>query len=79
MKTVIAELGRDVYEGFKTRNEAALVLWELSEIPVSIAFDMIERERKRIVNIQCQIDTMEQQEDEDNARYEREYRIGASL
>lgn len=79
MNTIIQELGRDVYEGFKTRNEAALVLWELSEIPVSIAFDMIERERKRIVNIQCQIDTMEQQEDEDNARYEREYRIGASL
>ncbi len=77
MNTVIQELGRDVYEGFKTRNEAALVLSELSEIDVAIAFDMIEKARHQHVLRLAVTYEQEQAEDEDNARYEREYRLGA--
>jgi hypothetical protein len=79
MNTVTADLAREVYEGLKTRNEAAMVLSELSEIDVAIAFDMIEKARHRhILNLVFTYE-QEQFEDEDDTRYEREYRLGASL
>jgi hypothetical protein len=79
MNTVTADLAREVYEGFKTRNEAALVLSELSEINVATAFDMIEKARHHhILNLAVSYE-QEQAEDEDDIRYEREYRLGASL
>ena len=77
MNTVTADLAREVYEGFKTRNEAALILSELSEIDVSIAFDMIEKAKQRhVLNLAVSYE-QEMDEDEDNARYERQYRVGA--
>jgi len=79
MNTVTQQLAQEVYEGFKTRNEAALILSELSEINVAIAFDMIEKARHRhILNLVFTYE-QEQFEDEDDTRYEREYRLGASL
>ena len=79
MNTVTQQLAQEVYEGFKTRNEAALILSELSEINVAIAFDMIEKARHRhILNLAVSYE-QEQAEDEDNAQWEREYRLGASL
>ena len=79
MNTVTADLAREVYEGLKTRNEAVMVLSELSEIDVAIAFDMIEKARHRhILNLVFTYE-QEQFEDEDDTRYEREYRLGASL
>jgi hypothetical protein len=77
MNTVTADLAREVYEGFKTRNEAAMVLSELSEIDVSIAFDMIEKAKQRhVLNLAVSYE-QEQAEYEDNARHEWEYRVGA--
>jgi hypothetical protein len=77
MNTVTQQLAQEVYEGFKTRNEAALMLSELSEINVAIAFDMIEKARHQHVLRLAVSYEQEQAEDEDNARYEREYRLGA--
>ena len=77
MNTIIQELGRDVFEGFKTRNEAALVLNELAEIDVAIAWDMVEAARMRLVRRQAIIDTAEQ--NDMGVEYERQYRLGAMI
>ena len=77
MNTVIQELGRDVYEGFKTRNEASLILWELSEIPVTLAFDMIVKATDHHATVLAIEYEQGLEEEYNDIRYEREYRLGA--
>ena len=77
MTPIIQTLAQDVLDGFISRNQAACSLSDLSGIPIEAAFDLIMNARQRLILKLAVRYEQEQFEDEDNARYESEYRLGA--
>ena len=76
-ETVITSLAKQVENNERTEMSAGIELQNLASIGYMDAVDMLKAERKKIINIQMQMELMEEEEDRDNERFEAEYRMGA--
>ena len=72
---IIDQLAKQVENNERTGIE----LQNLGDMPYSSAITLLTAARKRLNNIQAQMDTLAQNEDYDNDRFEAEYRQGARL
>jgi hypothetical protein len=76
-ETVITSLTKQWINEERTEMSAGIELQNLADMPYSKAIELLKKARKRIINIQAQIDTLNENEDYDNDRFEAEYRMGA--
>ena len=74
---IIDQLAKQVENNERTEMSAGIELQNLADMPYSNAIELLKKARKRIINIQAQIDTLNENEDYDNDRFEAEYRMGA--
>jgi phage terminase Nu1 subunit (DNA packaging protein) len=78
-ETVITSLAKQWINEERTEMSAGIELQNLGDMPYSSAITLLTAARKRLINIQAQMDTLAQNEDYDNDRFETEYRMGARL
>ena len=76
---IIDQLAKQVENNERTEMSAGIELQNLGDMPYSSAITLLTAARKRLNNIQAQMDTLAQNEDYDNDRFEAEYRQGARL
>ena len=76
-ETVITSLTKQWINEERTEMSAGIELQNLAGMPYSSAITLLTAARKRLINIQAQIDTLNENEDYDNDRFEAEYRMGA--
>ena len=76
-ETVITSLAKQWINEERTEMSAGIELQNLGDMPYSSAITLLTAARKRLINIQAQIDTLNENEDYDNDRFEAEYRMGA--
>jgi len=74
---IIDQLAKQVENNERTEMSAGIELQNLAGMPYSSAITLLTAARKRLINIQAQIDTLNENEDYDNDRFEAEYRMGA--
>jgi hypothetical protein len=74
---IIDQLAKQVENNERTEMSAGIELQNLADMPYSSAITLLTAARKRLINIQAQIDTLNENEDYDNDRFEAEYRMGA--
>lgn len=76
-ETVITSLTKQWINEERTEMSAGIELQNLANMPYSNAIELLKKARKRLINIQMQMELMEEEEDRDNERFEAEYRMGA--
>ena len=69
-ETVITSLAKQLINGERTIASAGIELQNLASIGYMDALDMLKAERKKLINIQMQMELMEEQEDRDNERFD---------
>jgi hypothetical protein len=74
---IIDQLATEWINEVHTEMSAGIELQNLADMPYSKAIELLKKARKRLINIQAQIDTLNENEDYDNDRFEAEYRMGA--
>ena len=74
-ETVTTSLAKQVENNERTDVSAAIELQNLASIGYMDALDMLKAERKKLINIQMQMELMEEQEDRDNERYDANHRL----
>ena len=74
---IIDQLAKQVENNERTEMSAGIELQNLAGMPYSSAITLLTAARKRLINIQMQMELMEEEEDRDNERFEAEYRMGA--
>ena len=67
---VTTSLAKQVENNERTEMSAGIELQNLASIGYMDAVDMLKAERKKIINIQMQMELMEEEEDRDNQRYD---------
>tara|TARA_R110000851_G_scaffold131619_2_gene265775 strand:- start:41 stop:301 length:261 start_codon:yes stop_codon:yes gene_type:complete len=74
-ETVITSLAKQVENNERTEMSAGIELQNLASIGYMDAVDMLKAERKKIINIQMQMELMEEEEDRDNERFDSNHRL----
>ena len=74
-ETVITSLAKQLINGERTIASAGIELQNLASIGYMDALDMLKAERKKLINIQMQMELMEEQEDRDNERFDSNHRL----
>ena len=74
-ETVITSLAKQWINGERTIASAGIELQNLASIGYMDALDMLKAERKKLINIQMQMELMEEQEDRDNERFDSNYTL----
>ena len=69
-ETVITSLAKQWINKERTIASAGIELQNLASIGYMDALDMLKAERKKLINIQMQMELMEEQEDCDNEQHE---------
>jgi|TARA_B110000285_G_C15005673_1_gene553720 hypothetical protein len=69
-ETVITSLAKQWINKERTIASAGIELQNLASIGYMDALDMLKAERKKLINIQMQMELMEEQEDRDNERFD---------
>tara|TARA_R110000796_G_scaffold118526_1_gene232263 strand:- start:778 stop:1038 length:261 start_codon:yes stop_codon:yes gene_type:complete len=67
---VTTSLAKQVENNERTDMSAGIELQNLASIGYMDALDMLQAERKKIINIQMQMELIEEQEDRDNEQHE---------
>jgi hypothetical protein len=67
---VTTSLAKQVENNERTEMSAGIELQNLASIGYMDALDMLKAERKKLINIQMQMELMEEQEDRDNEQHE---------
>ena len=74
-ETVITSLAKQLINGERTIASAGIELQNLASIGYMDALDMLKAERKKLINIQMQMELMEEQEDRDNERFDSNHTL----
>jgi len=74
-ETVTTSLAKQVENNERTEMSAGIELQNLASIGYMDALNMLKAERKKLINIQMQMELMEEQEDRDNERYDANHRL----
>lgn len=69
-ETVITSLAKQWINEERTEMSAGIELQNLAKIPYSSAITLLTAARKRLINIQMQMELMEEKEDRDNERFD---------
>tara|TARA_R110001592_G_scaffold170263_1_gene407354 strand:- start:203 stop:451 length:249 start_codon:yes stop_codon:yes gene_type:complete len=75
-ETVITSLAKQVENNERTEMSAGIELQNLASIGYMDAVDMLKAERKKIINIQMQMELRDQEDQLDNEQWERDYQAG---
>ena len=75
-ETVITSLAKQVENNERTEMSAGIELQNLASIGYMDAVDMLKAERKKIINIQMQMEIRDQEDQLDNEQWERDYESG---
>ena len=78
-ETVTTSLAKQWINEERTEMSAGIELQNLASIGYMDALDMLKAERKKIINIQMQMELQDQEDQLDNEQWERDYEAGASL
>ena len=69
-ETVITSLAKQWINEERTEMSAGIELQNLADMPYSSAITLLTAARKRLINIQMQMELMEEKEDRDNERFD---------
>ena len=69
-ETVITSLAKQWINEERTEMSAGIELQNLADMPYSSAITLLTAARKRLINIQMQMELIEEKEDRDNQRYD---------
>ena len=75
---VTTSLARQWINKERTIASAGIELQNLASIGYMDALDMLKAERKKLINIQMQMELQDQEDQLDNAQWERDYEAGAT-
>tara|TARA_B110000503_G_scaffold30241_1_gene48963 strand:- start:160 stop:408 length:249 start_codon:yes stop_codon:yes gene_type:complete len=75
-ETVITSLTKQWINEERTEMSAGIELQNLASIGYMDAVDMLKAERKKIINIQMQMEIRDQEDQLDNEQWERDYEAG---
>ena len=75
-ETVITSLTKQWINEERTEMSAGIELQNLASIGYMDAVDMLKAERKKIINIQMQMELRDQEDQLDNEQWERDYQAG---
>ena len=75
-ETVITSLTKQWINEERTEMSAGIELQNLASIGYMDAVDMLKAERKKIINIQMQMEIRDQEDQLDNEQWERDYQAG---
>tara|TARA_R110000737_G_scaffold347977_2_gene380830 strand:- start:127 stop:375 length:249 start_codon:yes stop_codon:yes gene_type:complete len=75
---VTTSLARQWINKERTIASAGIELQNLASIGYMDALDMLKAERKKLINIQMQMELQDQEDELDNAQWERDYEAGAT-
>tara|TARA_R110000744_G_scaffold278192_2_gene390472 strand:- start:1933 stop:2181 length:249 start_codon:yes stop_codon:yes gene_type:complete len=75
---VTTSLARQWINKERTIASAGIELQNLASIGYMDALDMLKAERKKLINIQMQMELRHQEDELDNAQWERDYEAGAT-
>jgi len=75
-ETVITSLTKQWINEERTEMSAGIELQNLASIGYMDAVDMLKAERKKIINIQMQMEIRDQEDQLDNEQWERDYESG---
>jgi len=78
-ETVITSLAKQWINEERTEMSAGIELQNLADMPYSSAITLLTAARKRLINIKMQEELQDQENELDNAQWERDYEAGASL
>ena len=74
-ETVTTSLAKQWINEERTEMSAGIELQNLASIGYMDALDMLKAGRKKIINIQMQMELIEEQEDSDNERFDASHRL----
>ena len=75
-ETVTTSLAKQWINEERTEMSAGIELQNLASIGYMDAVDMLKAERKKIINIQMQMEIRDQEDQLDNEQWERDYESG---
>ena len=75
-ETVITSLTKQWINEERTEMSAGIELQNLAGMPYSNAIELLKKARKRLINIQMQMELQDQEDELDNAQWERDYQAG---
>ena len=78
-ETVITSLTKQWINEERTEMSAGIELQNLASIGYMDAVDMLKAERKKIINIQMQMELRDQEDQLDNEQWERDYEAGVMI
>ena len=75
-ETVITSLTKQWINEERTEMSAGIELQNLADMPYSNAIELLKKARKRLINIQMQMELRDQEDQLDNEQWERDYQAG---
>ena len=75
-ETVIDSLAKEWIAEKRTEMSAGIELQNLADMPYSNAVILLTAARKRLINIQMQMELQDQEDQLDNEQWERDYQAG---
>ena len=75
-ETVITSLTKQWINEERTEMSAGIELQNLADMPYSNAIELLKKARKRLINIQMQMEIQDQEDQLDNEQWERDYQAG---
>ena len=73
---IIDQLAKQVENNERTEMSAGIELQNLADLPYSNAIELLKKARKRLINIQMQMELQDQEDQLDNEQWERDYEAG---
>ena len=73
---IIDQLAKQVENNERTEMNAGIELQNLADMPYSNAIELLKKARKRLINIQMQMELQDQEDQLDNEQWERDYEAG---
>jgi hypothetical protein len=78
-ETVITSLAKQWINEERTEMSAGIELQNLADMPYFTAITLLTAARKRLINIEMQEELIVETDKINNLKWEKEYRMGASL
>ena len=73
---IIDQLATEWINEVHTEMSAGIELQNLADMPYSKAIELLKKARKRLINIQMQMELQDQEDQLDNEQWERDYQAG---
>ena len=73
---IIDQLAKQIENNERTEMNAGIELQNLADMPYSNAIELLKKARKRLINIQMQMELQDQEDQLDNEQWERDYEAG---